>query len=60
MLEAIVSLLWFLLAVPWIILQVCIFFSTLGEDKHLGLGYYFLFQILAILGLVMVTARAYV
>lgn len=60
MLEAIVSLMWFLLTAPWIILQVYIVFYTEGENKNLGLSCYFLFQILAILGLVMITARAYV
>jgi hypothetical protein len=60
MLEATVSLMWFLLTAPWLILQVYIVFYTEGENKNLGLGYYFLFQILAILGLIMITARAYV
>lgn len=60
MLEAIVSLLWFLLAAPWIVLQAYIVFYTEGPDKNMGLFYYFTAQILAILALSMVTARMYV
>lgn len=48
--------------IPWIFIQVWVFFENFkdSENATLGLLLYFGSQFLAILSLVMITARAYV